>query len=68
MAEGKKKVGFAALSFEEKREMASRGGRAAWEKKVAHRWTEDEAREAGRKGGQISRGGRGRELPRSGVA
>ena len=29
-------------------------------KGTAHEWTPDEARNAGRKGGQISRGGRGR--------
>ena len=37
-----------------------KGGRAAHEKGTAHEWTPDEARNAGRKGGQISRGGRGR--------
>ena len=36
------------------------GGRAAHEKGTAHEWTADEARNAGRKGGQVSRGGRGR--------
>ena len=30
------------------------------EKGTAHEWTADEARSAGRKGGQVSRGGRGR--------
>lgn len=72
----RKKVGFAALSFEEKQEMGSKGGRAAWEKGVAHRWTKEKAREAGRKGGMASRGGRGRApdpeegfaVPRSGLA
>jgi hypothetical protein len=29
-------------------------------KGTAHEWTSEEARSAGRKGGQISRGGRGR--------
>jgi general stress protein YciG len=42
------------------REIASKGGRAAHQKGTAHEWTSDEARNAGRKGGQISRGGRGR--------
>jgi len=42
------------------REIASKGGRAAHEKGTAHEWTADEARNAGRKGGQVSRGGRGR--------
>lgn len=42
------------------REIASKGGRAAHEKGAAHEWTPDEARAAGRKGGQVSHGGRGR--------
>jgi hypothetical protein len=48
------------MSPEKQREIASKGGRAAHEKGTAHEWTADEARSAGRKGGQISRGGRGR--------
>ena len=48
------------MSSEKQREIASKGGRAAHEKGTAHEWTADEARAAGRKGGQISRGGRGR--------
>jgi general stress protein YciG len=48
------------MSAEKQREIASKGGRAAHEKGTAHEWTADEARAAGRKGGQISRGGRGR--------
>ena len=48
------------MSAEKQREIASKGGRAAHEKGTAHEWTPDEARVAGRKGGQISRGGRGR--------
>ena len=45
---------------EKQREIASKGGRAAHQKGTAHEWTSEEARSAGRKGGQISRGGRGR--------
>ena len=52
--------GFASMSPEKQREIARKGGRAAHEKGTAHEWTPDEARAAGRKGGQISRGGRGR--------
>jgi len=52
--------GFAAMDPEKQREIASKGGRAAHEKGTAHEWTADEARTAGRKGGQVSRGGRGR--------
>ena len=48
------------MSPEKQREIASKGGRAAQEKGTAHEWTADEARSAGRKGGQVSRGGRGR--------
>ena len=48
------------MSAEKQREIASKGGRAAHEKGTAHEWNADEARNAGRKGGQVSRGGRGR--------
>jgi general stress protein YciG len=56
----KERRGFASMSPEKQREIASKGGRAAHEKGTAHEWSPDEARSAGRKGGQISRGGRGR--------
>ncbi len=59
----KERRGFASMSAEKQREIASKGGRAAHEKGTAHEWTPDEARSAGRKGGQISRGGRGRLTP-----
>jgi len=48
------------MSPEKQREIASKGGRAAHQKGTAHEWTSEEARTAGRKGGQVSRGGRGR--------
>jgi hypothetical protein len=48
------------MSPEKQKEIASKGGRAAHQKGTAHEWTSDEARTAGRKGGQVSRGGRGR--------
>ena len=60
MGERKERRGFASMSREKQREIASKGGRAAHQKGTAHEWTSDEARSAGRKGGQISRGGRGR--------
>ncbi len=60
MAERKERRGFASMSPERQREIASKGGRAAHEKGTAHEWTAEEARRAGRKGGQVSRGGRGR--------
>jgi general stress protein YciG len=59
----KERRGFASMSPEKQREIASKGGRAAHEKGTAHEWTAEEARNAGRKGGQISRGGRGRLIP-----
>ena len=59
----KERRGFASMSPEKQREIASKGGRAAHEKGTAHEWTADEARTAGRKGGQVSRGGRGRLMP-----
>ena len=58
--ERKERRGFASMSPEKQREIASKGGRAAHQKGTAHEWTSEEARSAGRKGGQISRGGRGR--------
>jgi len=44
--------GFAAMSQEKQREIARKGGRAAHEQGVAHQWTSQEAKEAGKKGGQ----------------
>jgi general stress protein YciG len=58
--ERKERRGFASMSPERQREIASKGGRAAHAKGTAHEWTPEEARSAGRKGGQVSRGGRGR--------
>jgi len=54
------------MSPEKQREIASKGGRAAHEKGTAHEWSAEEARNAGRKGGQVSRGGRGRLIVPSG--
>jgi len=65
ITERKERRGFASMSAEKQREIASKGGRAAHEKGTAHEWTADEARNAGRKGGQVSRGGRGRLVPSS---
>ncbi|MFN8580981.1 MAG: KGG domain-containing protein [Gemmatimonadaceae bacterium] len=50
---GKSKRGFASMDPARQREIASRGGRAAHEKGTAHEWTPDEARVAGRKGGEV---------------
>jgi hypothetical protein len=59
-SEGKQRRGFASMSSEKQREIASKGGRAAHVKGTAHEWTPDEARSAGRKGAQATRDGRGR--------
>jgi general stress protein YciG len=50
---GKSNRGFASMDPARQREIASKGGRAAHEKGTAHEWTADEAREAGRKGGEM---------------
>jgi uncharacterized protein len=55
--------GFAAMDPQAQRAIAAKGGRAAHQKGTAHEFTSEEARIAGRKGGEASRGGR-----RSGVA
>lgn len=55
--------GFASMAADKQRAIASKGGREAHLKGTAHEWTSEEARAAGRKGGQISRGGRGKLAP-----
>lgn len=54
-AQKKSVRGFAAMDTEKQREIARKGGKAAHEQGVAHEWSSQEAREAGKKGGQ-SRG------------
>jgi general stress protein YciG len=46
------KRGFASMDLAKQREIASKGGRAAHAKGTAHEFTSDEARVAGRKGGE----------------
>ena len=46
------KRGFASMDAAKQREIASKGGRAAHQKGTAHEFTSDEARVAGRKGGE----------------
>ena len=46
------KRGFASMDQGTQREIASKGGRAAHVKGTAHEFTSDEARVAGRKGGE----------------
>lgn len=43
--------GFASMDPAKQRAIASKGGRLAHERGVAHRWSSAEARVAGRKGG-----------------
>ena len=50
--------GFAAMDPEKQREIARKGGKMAHEKGVAHKFNSQEAREAGRKGGQSKGSGR----------
>lgn len=46
--------GFASMDPELQRAIASKGGKAAHQSGNAHRFTSEEAREAGRKGGQAA--------------
>ena len=46
--------GFAAMDPKQQREIAAEGGRAAHEKGTAHEFTSEEARKAGRKGGEAT--------------
>ena len=53
--------GFAGMDPERQRQISSQGGKAAHQKGTAHEFDSNEAREAGRKGGQVSGGRRTRE-------
>jgi general stress protein YciG len=50
---GKSNRGFASMDMGKQREIASKGGRAAHAQGRAHEFTPDEARVAGRKGGEV---------------
>lgn len=52
---GKKRRGFAVMSREAVSAIARKGGVAAHKAGTAHEFTQDEAREAGRKGGLATR-------------
>ncbi|MDE2188656.1 MAG: general stress protein [Patescibacteria group bacterium] len=54
MAKNTSNRGFAAMDEEKQRDIASKGGKAAHASGHAHEFTSEEAREAGRKGGQNS--------------
>src|SRR5689334_9342359 len=45
--------GSAAMDENKQRQIASKGGKAAHEKGTAHEFTRDEARHAGKKGGEV---------------
>ena len=45
--------GFASMDLAKQREIASKGGKAAHAQGLAHEFTADEARAAGRKGGEV---------------
>lgn len=53
MSEPKKVKGFASLSPERRREIASQGGKAAHTYGTAHRFTSDEARKAALKSAEV---------------
>lgn len=61
-ARTKQRRGFAAMDPAKQKEIASRGGKASHEQGTGHEWTSEAARIAGRKGGQVSRGGRGKKI------
>lgn len=54
--------GFASMDPDKQRKIASKGGKAAHAKGTAHEWNSEQAKDAGRKGGAASKGGRGRFL------
>ena len=58
MSATKSARGFAAMDRSRQREIASLGGKAAHASGRAHEFSSEEAREAGRKGGQASGGNR----------
>jgi len=56
----KQRRGFAAMDPSKRKEIAARGGRASHAKGTGHEWNSTAAKEAGRKGGLASHGGRGK--------
>lgn len=52
MANKKSMRGFASMNKDKQRMIASKGGKTAHRKGTAHKWTSEEARAAGRKGGR----------------
>ncbi len=62
----KSRRGFASMPKEKQKEIASKGGKAAQALGVAHAFTSEEARVAGRKGGQKHSKEHLREIGRKG--
>lgn len=48
----KKKKGFASMTPERLKEVCSKGGKSSQAKGNGHKWTPEEARKAGKKGGK----------------
>ncbi len=63
VGEGKSRRGFASMDPAEQRRLAVAGGKASHAAGRGHKWTAEEAREAGRKGGLISRRKPGSKTP-----
>jgi general stress protein YciG len=59
-AEEKRPRGFAGMDPQAVRALARKGGSVAHQRGTAHRFTAEEAREAGRKGGRAPHKSRGR--------
>jgi general stress protein YciG len=59
-AGGVSRRGFASLSPAKRKRIAKLGGKAVHAKGTAHTWTPAEARVAGKVGGTVSRGGKGK--------
>ena len=51
----KRRQGFASMDPEKLRQVSRKGGSTAQERGSAHRWTREEARRAGSKGGRARR-------------
>ena len=51
----RRRRGFATMSPEKQREIASKGGRAAHEQGTAHEWTAEEARSASQRSPHVRR-------------
>jgi len=62
-AKPKQRRGFACMTPEQQRAIASKGGKASHAQGRGHEWTSAEATAAGRRGGAASRGGRGKTGP-----